>query len=256
MPSKDYFKWLYGSQSGTPVPYRPSGQAWDGQVSDEYSMGGRPIVSEQLTETYRLPPGYQSPYANSGYSPSGEVAKQKEKGNGRMGNKTQFGIAAGASALGGLYSWIAANERLKELKKRGADLTPPPAMREALSGLRMAAQTSRLPDQTYQEGQIAKNQTAFNRNVARTANSSSQALIAMGGAQQVAEQARARMAAEGLNNRQINERLYRQGLMTKAQYEAAQKQLYENSLAALYNAKQQAIGNSLTGVSQAALLAL
>ena len=241
MPSKDYFKWLYGSQSGTPVPYRPSGQAWDGQVSDEYSMGGRPIVSEQLTETYRLPPGYQSPYANSGYSPS---------------NKTQFGIAAGTSALGGLYSWIAANERLKELEKRGADLTPPPAMREALSGLRMAAQTSRLPDQTYQEGQIAKNQTAFNRNVARTANSSSQALIAMGGAQQVAEQARARMAAEGLNNRQINERLYRQGLMTKAQYEAAQKQLYENSLAALYNAKQQAIGNTLTGVSQAALLAL
>jgi hypothetical protein len=254
--NEEYLKWLNGSWKypNGMLPRRLTKE----QLAMEYNpMGGRPIASD-LDPTGRagIPMTGQPPARFYVPPPllDTEPAPKETTASGK--DYMPFAVAGGATLGGGAYSWLAANERLKELENRGPDLTAPPSMQEYLNKTRMAAANSRLPNYNRESSRIASNQTGFNRNAANSTTSSGQLLTAMGGGQQVAEKARENLAIRGEEARRNNERMYREGLLTKAQYEANQKKLYQDSLAALYNAKQQAIGNTLTGISQAALLAL
>lgn len=252
--NEDYLRWLNGSWKYPKGMIGP--RLTQQQLDDESTlMGGRPIVSE-------LDPVASTGIPMTGNQPQRFYVPPPGVGNINTAPKTpgkdytQFGIAAGANVAGGLMSYLAADARLRELKNKGADLSLPPGLREYLAKTRMSAASSRTPNANRELARIANDQTAFNRNAIKGSTSSSQVLTAMGGGQQVAERARENLAMRGEEARRANERMYRDGLLTKSQYEANQRKLYQDSLAALYNAKMQSVGNTLTGVAQSALLAL
>jgi len=247
--------WNYGN-IGRIGPYR--NQYGNQMFTDPIQTGFRPDITSDYDPTGSMGMGLGQIQPGA-YPGSTMGAGSTDGGSGSGGGISKagkFGIAAGASVLGGGINLINLGIQKRKFEKAGIQDLVPQATKDALGETTLRANSTRASNYSNQLDNIRSNENTAIGNAQLAATSPDQIQRAAIAAQKNSNRAILNLGEQGIQS-QRHARSQKLGLQnTVGQIQQRARQNYEDGLASFYNAKQQQVGNMINGVAGAALMAL
>lgn len=255
----DYFNannMFRNPNANNPGPWR-SGQGYQTVGQSPVFNGFRPDITTDFDPTGSM--GMDMSQINPMSMPNttmGGTAPTTTPKTGGVSDLGKFGIAGGASALGGIYSYFAADKQLQDLKRRGVPDLVPAALKESLGEQKLRAASAKTSNDAFQRSEInrAENRAINNARVAATSPDQIQSAAVK--AQEASNRAKLQLGAMGEQSQSQNRNQLNSLRTQQSQYQKMAQDYYNQGVTSLYNAKQQAIGNTINGIASASLLAL
>lgn len=163
-------------------------------------------------------------------------------------------LAIGAAQA--LPKFFAAIGQKRKANKVQLQDTTPGAFREQLAGLRLEANTARMPGMGAAENKLAQNFAAGAAATTRAGGSSADALAGISALSLQRQQGQAALTTQGLQYQDLAKQRLNAGLSQQAAYQQRDQDNYNREKAALLQSSNQNLQNGIDGVANFAALGL
>lgn len=156
-------------------------------------------------------------------------------------------LAIGAAQA--IPKFLAAAKQKKQANRLTLQDTTPGASKEQLAGLRLGANTARLPGMGAAENKLAQNFAAGAGAATRAGGSSADVLASINALSLNRQAGQNQLTTQGLNYQDVAKQRLNVGLGQQAGYQRADQEKFERSKAALIQSSNQNLMNGIDGIA-------